>query len=270
LSHGTPFKTKRLNEFFYKLFCFLTWNSHIHFRVSHMKHHQYTVHKGLDKEVILEPIALSGWDFLGWFTFNYKKFKMIMFTNLAHAFGRGDADFFFWDPPLFPAGNRHRAELCNWARFMFVGHLALVTLFICFRAWVLIYAVTFGCFFANFLAHGCGAQQHLGLRPGVPDWRVCCHTMKFNPVVGFLYWQMQYHIEHHMYAAVPFFNLPRLHKALAADMPVPPDGYLAGMRRILSIRKRQREDPSYCFTPEFPATAAPPRLASSGPPRVDS
>ena len=64
LSHGTPFKTKWINEFFYKLFCFLTWNNPIHFRESHQRHHQYTVHKGLDKEVILEPISLSWVDFL--------------------------------------------------------------------------------------------------------------------------------------------------------------------------------------------------------------
>ena len=44
LSHGTPFKTKWLNEFFYHLFCFLSWNNSVHFRVSHMKHHQFTVH----------------------------------------------------------------------------------------------------------------------------------------------------------------------------------------------------------------------------------
>ena len=44
LSHGTPFKTKWLNEFFYHLFCFLSWNNSVHFRVSHLKHHQSTVH----------------------------------------------------------------------------------------------------------------------------------------------------------------------------------------------------------------------------------
>ena len=27
LSHGTPFKTQWLNELFYRLFCFLSWNN---------------------------------------------------------------------------------------------------------------------------------------------------------------------------------------------------------------------------------------------------
>ena len=101
LSHGTPFKTKWLNEFFYRIFCFFTWNNYLHFRVSHMKHHQFTVHRGFDREVILEPIPFTAVDFLSWFTFSYKKFAMIIFPNIAHFFGRADDDFFFWDP-LFP------------------------------------------------------------------------------------------------------------------------------------------------------------------------
>ncbi|UCG00112.1 MAG: fatty acid desaturase [Spirochaetaceae bacterium] len=60
LSHGTPFKTRFLNEFFYRLFSFLTWNNYLHFRVSHMLHHQYTVHKGLDKG-FRRPRRLPAW-----------------------------------------------------------------------------------------------------------------------------------------------------------------------------------------------------------------
>ncbi len=30
---------------------------------------------------------------------------------------------------------------------------------------------------------------------------------------------MEYHIEHHMYAAVPCYNLPKLHKAIKDYLP---------------------------------------------------
>jgi fatty acid desaturase len=69
LSHGTPFKSKWLNEFFCRLFSFLTWNSGVHFRANHMKHHQFTVHRWHDKEVVLEPAGFGWTDFLCWFTF---------------------------------------------------------------------------------------------------------------------------------------------------------------------------------------------------------
>jgi hypothetical protein len=41
--------------------------------------------------------------------------------------------------------------------------------------------------------------------PNVPDWRITYHTMILGSVTGFLYWKRNYHIEHHMFAAVPFF-----------------------------------------------------------------
>jgi fatty acid desaturase len=112
LSHWTPFKTKWLNDIFYYLFCFLTWNNSVHFRVSHMKHHQFTLHKGLDKEVVLEPISLNWVDYVSWFTFDFKKFKMYMFPNMGNFFGNGDADPFFWNP-LFPPGDKRRKQMCN-------------------------------------------------------------------------------------------------------------------------------------------------------------
>lgn len=257
LSHGTPFKTKWLNEFFYRLFSFLTWNNYLHFRVSHMLHHQFTVHRGLDKEVILTPISFTLLDYLSWFFFDFRKFKMFIFTNIAHFFGNAEVDFFFWDPLFLPEDKR-RKQMCNWARIVVIGHLILLGVFIYFQLWILIFVVTFGSFFATFLSRGCGMQQHLGLNPNVPDWRVSCHTVKFGPLTAYLYWRMNYHVEHHMYAAVPFFNLPKLHEALTFDTPKPLHGYLAGIKRILTVQMQQRREPSYNFMPEFPPTAAAP------------
>ena len=261
LSHWTPFKRKWLGDIFYYLFSFLTWNNAVHFRVSHTKHHQLTLHTGLDKEVVLEPIALNWLDFLGWYTFDVKKFKMYMFPNMANAFGNGDADPFSWDP-LFQQGDKKRKKMINWARLMLIGHLILLGLFIYYQLWVLIIVVTFGYFFATFPSKGCVIQQHLGLRSNVPDWRVICHTMKFGPLMGYLYWNMNYHIEHHMFAAVPFYNLKKLHRAIVHDTPEPVRGYIRGIMKIMTIRDEQRRNPNYCFMPEFPSSAAPAKSSS--------
>jgi fatty acid desaturase len=259
LSHGTPFKTRGLNEFFYNLFSFLTWNNPVHFRYSHQKHHHLTVYRGRDKEVILAPIALSPLVFLRWLTFDYKWFWKIMKPNVAHFFGHGEVDFFFWDP-LFEKGDQKRGQMIRWARFMMLAHLALLAVFIYFKLWVLIYTVTVASFFATFLTQSCGSLQHSGLRPDVPDWRLSCHTLRLHPVVSFLYWQMNYHIEHHMFAAVPFFNLPRLHEALKPDLPNNfASGLLTGLKKLLAVQKEQHKSPGYCFEPEFPATALPPK-----------
>jgi fatty acid desaturase len=71
---------------------------------------------------------------------------------------------------------------------------------------------------------------------------------------------MNFHIEHHSYAAVPFFNLRKLHRAVLPDLPVSVKGYWRGIGRILAIQRQQKKDPSFRFMPEFPPSAAPPRL----------
>jgi fatty acid desaturase len=64
---------------------------------------------------------------------------------------------------------------------------------------------------------------------------------------------MQYHLEHHMYPAVPFHNLPNLREALAFDLPIAKHGLYQTWKEILSIRKNILADPTYKFVPEIPS-----------------
>ena len=63
---------------------------------------------------------------------------------------------------------------------------------------------------------------------------------------------MQYHIEHHMFPAVPFYNLPRLHEAIKHDLPPTPHGLWNTWKEILPLLKKQKEDPTYVFVPKLP------------------
>lgn len=260
LSHGTAFRTKLLNDVFYSLFSFLSWNNPVHFRASHALHHQNTVQRGVDLEVMQGPVKdkLNGWNLLAWFTFNPSLFRSWIGVAVLHALGRSDADYYFWKP-LFAQDDPRRRAMIRFARILVLGHLALVLLFAWLQLWVMIYLVTFGVFFAGFLDAFCGALQHTGLSESTPDWRVVCHTVHFGPFMRFLYWNMNYHIEHHMFAAVPFWRLPRLHALVSHDYPVPHRSFLAGIRKLYEIRREQAKDPSYVFVPDFPATAAPVR-----------
>jgi fatty acid desaturase len=260
LSHRTAFRTRWLNELFYRLFAFLTWNSHYHFRESHSRHHRHTGFMELDKEIKPEPMRLTTPLLIGWLFFDWANFWRLMRANVAHAFGNTDVDFFFWCP-LLTKDNIKTKNLVRWARTLFVGHLLLAALFACFELWILIYTVSFGYFFASFLVHGCEVQQHNGLSRNVPDWRVVAYTAEFGPVMSFLYWNMNFHAEHHMYAAVPFYNLPRLHEELKWDFPRPIRGYWRGLTHVFAVRRRQKADPAYRYVPEFAPTAHQPRLA---------
>jgi fatty acid desaturase len=63
---------------------------------------------------------------------------------------------------------------------------------------------------------------------------------------------MNYHIEHHMYAAVPFYRLGRLHKLIAPELPPTKKGLVATWRQIGDILKRQKLDSAYQFEAQLP------------------
>ena len=259
LSHKTPFRTRWLNEFFYGLFCLLTWNNPVHFRESHRRHHQYTMHVGRDKEVVMEPAPWKWFNYIQWFTFDWMWFRTIMGANLRFVFGRDLPDIFAWDP-LFETDDPRRARMFLWARLQMLLHLALVAVFAVSGLYILIFTVSFSYFFATAAGRSTGISQHVGMQSNIPDWRMSCHTFLYGPLMSFLYWNMNYHIEHHAYAAVPFFNLGKLHRAIADDCPPPVRGYWKGLSRILGIMRRPRTDPEYCFIPELPEGAAPFRM----------
>jgi fatty acid desaturase len=56
---------------------------------------------------------------------------------------------------------------------------------------------------------------------------------------------MNYHIEHHLYPAVPFHALPELSKSIADQLPPPLSGVVAANTDILKAISRQRTEPLF-------------------------
>ncbi|NQU12268.1 fatty acid desaturase [bacterium] len=56
---------------------------------------------------------------------------------------------------------------------------------------------------------------------------------------------MNYHTEHHMYAAVPCYRLGQLHRLIEHDLPPCPRGIIATWNAIAAIQRAQDTDPSY-------------------------
>jgi MocE subfamily Rieske [2Fe-2S] domain protein len=66
-----------------------------------------------------------------------------------------------------------------------------------------------------------------------------------NFINRFLYWNMNYHVEHHMFPLVPYHAVPRLHQAVKDDMPKPYPSLLAAWLEIIPTVLRQTQDPAY-------------------------
>jgi fatty acid desaturase len=73
-----------------------------------------------------------------------------------------------------------------------------------------------------------GFTQHAGMGENVLDHRLNTRTVKMCRVNRFLYWNMNYHVEHHMFPMVPYYRLPELHEEIKHDCaPVYPSLWAA-------------------------------------------
>jgi len=259
LCHKTPFATPFWNSCFLRVFAFLSWFDPVGYRASHTRHHQATTHADHDGEVVL-PLRLE-WKSAPFFAaalaVDPVAFGRLLRFWIAAAQGDLTKDGFFrsaWLRRVVPESDvRSRRELVLWARIVLGGQLALAATFAFTGHWFLIVVVNCGCLYSNWLCTLTGAPQHIGLSPNTPDFRLCCRTYTCGWLPAFFYWNMQHHVEHHMFPAVPFYNLPRLRTAIASDLPPATHGLWATWRdEIFPVIRRQRADPNYVSVPPLP------------------
>ena len=276
LCHATVFRTRWLNELFLRVFSFLGWlNFHI-YRFSHTYHHRNTLFPEGDREEVMpEKPSLHPLYLLQLFTVNltggYQSRGLL--PNLKQfvgiALNRFDNPFNSWGPELYEGFPKQREKATAWARTVLGLHAVVIVFFIGIAEPILAVIVSGSPFIANWLRYFAGVTQHCGLRSNVADFRKCVRTVTLDPVTEFLYWHMNWHLEHHMFASVPCYNLKKLHRTVREDMP-PPRTLIGAWREMRETWKRQQLDPGYAFDTPVPASrvqergAADPLAASMG------
>lgn len=251
LCHKTVFKSKFLNIFFLKIFSFLGLYNHVMFWASHAEHHKFTLHPPDDLEVVF-PVKFTLKGFLQSAIVNplgyYNRWKGI----IRISFGKLEGE---WENALFPEeAVEKRRQLFNWSRIMLVGHILLVVASLYFGLWLIPVLTTLAPLYGGWLLFLCNNTQHVGLQDNTSDYRLCTRTIVLPAFVQFLYWHMNFHIEHHMYAAVPCYNLKKLHEAIKDDLPYSPN-LVEAWQEITAILKRQETEPTYQYVPELPTQA---------------
>lgn len=269
LGHGTVFRTKGLNKFFMYLFSLIGWWDPFDYASSHTYHHRYTLHPEGDRENLLplEPSLASA--------FMLQLFTVNLLTQRGRTFGKGglistvrltvlgavglvgseDIPINEWLKALHAdQPDQHRKSII-WSRILLLFHGSVLALAIISGLWVLPLIFSVAVFIANWLSYLVGLTQHCGLRDNSPDFRKNTRSLKLNPVASFLYWRMNWHIEHHMYAGVPCYNLKKLHLEIADDMPKPRT-LIEAWQEMRQAWKRQKTDPDYQFDTPLPPTAS--------------
>jgi len=202
LIHNSVFKSRSINRSLLYIFSFMTWNNHVYFSESHKRHHLFTLHTDKDCEYNFSysPSRLN----LIWeLTFNLPSFTRRLRILIENSFGsiRG-----YWPNALFQDKVK-KEKMLNNSRMILTIHLLLVIIFVYFKWYHLVFVITLAPFFGNYLPRSLGRLQHLGLQYNTLDFTECCRTVIVHPVVEFFYWGMNYHLEHHIYPTIPFYNL---------------------------------------------------------------
>ena len=111
--------------------------------------------------------------------------------------------------------------------------------------------------YGSWLHHLMATTQHAGLAEDIPDHRMNSRTVQMNPVFRFIYSNMNYHVEHHMYPMVPFYALPALHEEIKHDCPPAYPSLWAAYREMIPAIIKQQRDPCHYIQRPLPEGAHP-------------
>lgn len=243
--HGTAFKTDWMNNCLYEIASFMVMRESTVWRWSHTRHHSDTIIVGRDPEIAvprppnIKNLILS---FINYGTYP-KYFKQIV----LHSFGRmSDDEKNFIPESEYP-------KIYRRARFYVAIYVSVIVLSIAIGSILPILLIGACNIFGAWLMPIYGYTQHAGLAENVLDHRLNCRTVYMNVVHRFLYWNMNYHVEHHMFPLVPYHALPQLHEAVKDDMPTPYPSLWAAWKEIIPAVWKQTKDPTYHVKRILPA-----------------
>ena len=267
-SHGTAFKTDWMNNALYELSSFMVRRESIPWRWSHARHHSDTIIVGRDLEIAVpRPANLTA---ICLNFFNLTVVPKYVRAVLLHSLGKMSPVELTYIP------ESERGRIFTWARIYVGIYLAVIAAAIYTGSWLPLMYFVFPNFYGSWLTALYGLTQHAGLAENVLDHRLNTRTVYMNPVNHFLYWNMGYHVEHHMFPLAPYHALPKLHALIKADTPRPYHGLLEAYREIIPALLRQARDPAYFIQRQLPppstlveAAASVPMITPAQRPAID-
>jgi fatty acid desaturase len=246
--HGTAFASQWMNSAVYHLASFMVFREAVSWRWSHTRHHSDTIIVGLDPEIAF-PRPTRWWTILAE-VFGLKSAWAELRKIMANIVGRTTAE----ERVYLPESEYRRAF---WTARVYVAVLAAVVGWsVAIGSIMPLMFIGLPTLYGRWLLLVFGATQHAGLAEDVLDHRLNSRTISMNPVLRFLYWNMNYHVEHHMYPTVPFHALPKLHEEVRHDMPPAYRGLVGAYREIIPALRRQSVDPTYFVRRPLPVASA--------------
>ena len=247
--HGTPFRTAKYNDWVYQIASFCMVRNPVIWRWGHTRHHTDTVIVGRDPEIVaMRPPALFR-IFLNFFGVldAFKGWKQMVLNALGHL----DAE----DKSYIPETEHYK--VARVARIWVLIYAAIIVLAIAMQSILPLMIIGLPRLYGAWHHVMTGILQHAGLADNVIDHRLNSRTVYMNKVSRFIYWNMNYHVEHHMFPMVPYHRLPELHEMIKHDVPAANASIFEAYREVLPTLLRQLTYHDEFLTRELPAGARP-------------
>jgi fatty acid desaturase len=248
-AHSTLFKSKWLNDVFTDWVCAKPiWNDLHQYRPYHLTHHAKTsspedpdlslvaglptTKLSLTRKLARDTFGLTGLKFLlGRLLMDLGFLKWSVTNNIESLPQQGRI---WWDYPLTFIKNSFGMIITNSLLFIILAATGYGWLY---GLWVLAYITPFPLFIRirNMAEHACTEKtpnMFKNTRTTRAGWlaRATVAPLRVN-----------YHIEHHLMASVPYFRLPLMHEMLRArDAVQPPPSYL-NVLALVSTPKGQQQ-----------------------------
>jgi len=247
--HRTAFKTRWLNEVFYHVTSFMYNYEPIRWRWSHFHHHSYTLSTDspYDHEIqVTKPTDLLFVFLMHLPGGNIFTFLFFHLETIKHAFGLTSIVM----EDCIPKNERAKCQL--FARIHVTIWILIIATSVYFKTWLPALYLLLPFLYGTTMIHCIQFIQHAGLANNVKDHRLSTRTVILNPIFSFLCWNMEYHLDHHMFPMVPSYNLKKLHEVVKDQMPKPKIGIWGAYKEIIPAIIRQSKDPNHILKVDLP------------------
>jgi fatty acid desaturase len=247
--HGTAFKSRWLDEALYQLASFMIMRDPTVWRWSHTRHHTDTLILGRDPEIAAMRLARLARLLANFF--GLVDVPVAFGLMFRHASGRLTAE----EADFVPEPERHKVY--RTARIDLAIYAVTIASAVAFRSWLPVLLIGGPRIYGAFMLNVYALTQHAGMGENVLDHRLNTRTVKMCVVNRFLYWNMNYHVEHHMFPMVPYYRLPELHEEVKQDCAPVYLSMWAAYKEIIPAILHQLKDQEYYVRRELLPGAPP-------------
>ena len=250
LQHKTVFAESAdwFSEILFFIVQTLMWNGPSYARISHQLHHRYTMVRGVDPETDWPEVITTTW---------LRAFLIKLVLKILVVGSIADLFLSVRTQVLRVAGVKDRMmrDHCSEEQIsairreslgILVIHVAVAAAAVAFHAWILLALVTLAWQIGSPIEILWHATKHIGRPYNVNDHRLNTRSIRVSWFIKTFFWGLDDHVDHHLYPIVPSRNLPRLHRVLEKDLPVP-DNIFGCWVEMFEISREKDKDPNREF-----------------------